>query len=180
MKKVPVIVSALLFCFSILTHGQEKIKIKDDKMKVKGSGMNSPLYTAAYSSDYSMGDKKYSDIILTLWKDYDNNTLMAHDFFADTVTVMMADGNIVHGKQQMGQAIGGFRNSLKSVSSTVHAWVPLHSNDLKTDLVCIWGSETDTYPDGHISVHELHEVWFFNKDGKISLMRQWEAKGPTM
>ncbi|GAC1383860.1 MAG: hypothetical protein NVSMB45_11480 [Ginsengibacter sp.] len=180
MKKFLIALSVLLFCFTLLTNAQEKVKIKDGKMKVKGSAMTPPLYTAAYSSDYSIADKKYSDIILTLWQDYENNTLMAHDFFADTVTIMMADGNIIHGKQQMGQAIGGFRNSLKSVSTSVHAWVPLHSNDLKTNVVCIWGSETDTYPDGHTAVQELHEVWFFNKDGKISLMRQWAAKMPAM
>ncbi len=169
-----------MFCFSIVAVSQEKVKVKDDKMKVKGAGMSAAPYTADYSSNFSLADRKYADIILTLWQDYDNNTLMAHDFFADTVKLNLADGTVVNGKQQMGQMIGSFRNSLKSVSSTVHAWIPLHSNDLNTNLVCIWGSETDTYPDGHTAVSELHEVWFFNKDGKISQMRQWAAKMPAM
>jgi len=54
--------------------------------------------------------------------------------------------------------------------------VPLHSTDKGDDMVCIWGNEVNTFPDGKDDTRELHEVWWFNKAGKIGMMRQWVAK----
>ncbi len=64
---------------------------------------------------------------------------------------------------------------MTSVKSTIHAWVPLKSMDMNEDVVCIWGNEENTMPDGKIENKEIHEVWWFNKDGKIHEMRQWAA-----
>src|SRR5690349_7753982 len=45
-------------------------------------------YPIAYSSDFSIGDPKYAQTVLQLWKDYDNNSFDDHkDAFADSVTM---------------------------------------------------------------------------------------------
>ena len=36
--------------------------------------------------------------------------------------------------------------------------------------------EVNTKADGKEETQDLHEVWWFNKDGKVSMMRQWTAK----
>jgi len=65
---------------------------------------------------------------------------------------------------------------MKNSTSIVYGWVPLTSTDVNEDAVCVWGQEEDTYADGKVEKRDLHEVWWFNKEGKISRMRQWAAK----
>ena len=73
------------------------------------------------------------------------------------------------------EAAKKFRASFSKAKSTIHAWVPLYSTDVKLDMVGIWGVEEDTYPDGKVQSREIHEVWWFNKDGKIAGVRQWQS-----
>lgn len=133
-------------------------------------------YTAAYSSSFKLGNPAYSAIILNMWKDWDDNDFTRHDYMSDTVTLWLPDGQVIHGKAAALEGAKKFRGGMKSCSSVVHAWVPLKATDKGDDLVCIWGTETDTYADGKVDVRELHEVWWFNKDGKLSGMRQFTAK----
>ena len=133
-------------------------------------------YKAAYTSSFTIGKPAYSSIILNLWKDWDDNQLSRHDYFADTIKMWLPDGTVNQGKASVIEGGNKFRSGMSKVTSTIHAWVPLHSTDKGDDMVCIWGTEEDTYPDGKVDKRELHEVWWFNKAGKISMMRQWNAK----
>ena len=48
-------------------------------------------YTATYSSNFKIADANYSKMVLTLWKDFENNTLDNHvDMITDTVTMMFS------------------------------------------------------------------------------------------
>lgn len=133
-------------------------------------------YKATYSSNFKMGNQRYANMVLDMWKDWDDNMLDRHDYLADTVTAYFPDGSTVKGKAAFLETGKKYRAGFTAVKSVVHAIVPLHSEDRNTDAVCIWGEEEDTTPDGKTSKSNLHEVWFFNKDGKISTMRQWTAK----
>lgn len=194
-----IIMLALPFFFLIAatSYSQEKVKVKDDKMKMKdkddktkmkdkddkwkskgnvSTSMDVTPYTASYSSNFSIGDSKYSQMILDLWKDYENNSLSAHNYFSDTVTFIFPDGNMIKGLKELNEMVGKARSSMSSVNLKVDAWVPLHSNDKNTDLVAIWGNETDHFSDGRTENSEVHEVWGFNKDGKVSFVKQWSGK----
>jgi hypothetical protein len=133
-------------------------------------------YKASYSSDFKIGNPAYSKMILDLWKDWDDNTFDKHDYFADTVVMYLPDSTVVRGKAENMAGAKKYRGSMTSAKSVIHAWVPLHSNDTKEDAVAIWGTETDTWPDGRVEKRDLHEVWWFNKDGKVSVMRQWASR----
>lgn len=133
-------------------------------------------YKATYSSNFKMGDQKYANMILDMWKDWDDNALERHDYVADTITAYFPDGSVVKGKAAFLEAGKKYRGGFTTVKSVVHAWVPLKVEDKNTQAVCIWGEEEDTTQDGKTTKTNLHEVWFFNKDGKISAMRQWSAK----
>jgi hypothetical protein len=133
-------------------------------------------YKAGYTSDFKIGNPAYSKMVLELWKDWDDNTFDKHDYFADTVTMYLPDSTVVKGKAENLAGAKKYRGGMTSAKSVVHAWVPLYSNDKKENAVCIWGTETDTWPDGRVVVRDLHEVWWFNKDGKVSAMRQWNAR----
>ena len=171
-------------------EGDSKTKIKEEDMKVKegdlqqttdNTSMPSSSYTADYSSNFVMGNPAYSQMILEMWKDWDDNALDRHDYMADSVMMFLPDGMVVKGKQANLEGAKKYRGGMKSAKSTLHAVIPLKSTDRNEDLVAIWGQEVDTYPDGKVETRELHEVWGFNKDGKITWMRQYAAKpSPSM
>jgi len=133
-------------------------------------------YKAAYTSSFKMGNAAYANKVLELWKDWDDNQLNRHDYFADTVVFYLPDGSVTRGKAKNMEMAVKFRGGMSKAVSTIHAWVPLHSTDLGDDVVCIWGTELDTYPDGKEEKRDLHEVWWFNKEGKVSAVRQWASK----
>jgi hypothetical protein len=132
-------------------------------------------YTATYSSSFKIGKPTYSTMILNLWKDWDDNTFDRHDYFADTVVMYLPDGTVVHGKAASLEGAKKYRGTMASCKSMVHGWVPLTSIDQNEDAVCVWGTEVDTFADGKVERRDLHEVWWFNKEGKIARMRQWAA-----
>lgn len=133
-------------------------------------------YTAAYSSNFKIGDPSYSAKILTLWKDFEDNTLDKHaDMFSDTVTMMLSEGMVVKGKADNLAGAKAFRSSLNNYKVTVEAWVSLKSVDRNENWVAIWGTEEYTDKDGKAIKRRVHEIWGFNKDGKISIMMQYEG-----
>ena len=142
-----------------------------------GSG----TYKAAYSSDFKMADQSYADKVLTLWKDYENNTLDKHlDWFADTVSMMTADGKNVKGKAENLAGVKAYRAAIKNYKVTVEAWMSVKSVDRNQNVVCIWGDEDFTDANGKHVMQRLHEVWAFNKDGKISMILQFAGENTSM
>jgi hypothetical protein len=131
-------------------------------------------YTANFSSSFAMADPSYSEKVLMLWKDFENNTLDKHlDMFSDTVSMTLSDGTTVKGKAQNLAGAKEFRNSLKNYKVSVDAWMSVKSLDKNANFVCIWGNEDFTDKDGKHITRRLHEVWGFNKDGKISILLQY-------
>jgi hypothetical protein len=135
-------------------------------------------YTATYSSNFTMADPSYSKTILTLWKDFENNTLDNHtDMIADTVTMMFSQGAPIRGKAENLAGAKEYRSSLKNYMVTVDAWMSVKSTDKGQNFVCIWGTEKFTDKDGKQVSQRIHEVWGFNKDGKVDLMMQYTGEG---
>ena len=56
-------------------------------------------YKAEYSSNFTIADQSYTNKILTVWKDYEENALDRHlDWFTDTVSISWMNGQTVKGK----------------------------------------------------------------------------------
>jgi hypothetical protein len=137
-------------------------------------------YTASYSSKFTIASPTYSDKILTLWKDFENNTLDLHaDMLADTVTMMLSNGAIIKGKAENLKGAKDFRSSLQNYKVKLHAWLSLKS-DKNENVVCVWGSEEYTDKTGKPVKTGTHEVWVFNKEGKVGLMMQFASVESSM
>lgn len=162
-----------------------KVKDADSKMKTKTAEaapvVTNPTvsdmvpYTATYSSNFAMGNPAHSKMILDLWKDWDDNAFNRHDYMADTLVMYLPDGSVVKGKQANLDAAMKYRGTMASAKSTLNAWMPLKSVDKNEDWVALWGSETDTYPDGKVQTRDIHEIWRINKDGKVDWMKQYTS-----
>lgn len=131
-------------------------------------------YTPTYSADFEMGDPKYAQTVLDIWKDYDNNTFDNHkDAFADSVYLDFNDGNKFAGtRDSLISMIKGYRTSLGTATSSVDGWVTLKPKGKDETWVCIWGKEIDEKNGKKDSIN-LNENWLFNKDGKITYMTQY-------
>jgi hypothetical protein len=157
-----------------------KVKAEDDKVKIKDKGANDAIvypYTAAYSSQFEMGKPEYAKIVLDAWKDFDDNSWdHVTSALADSVVFILADGTVIKGKESAMAAIQEYRGSLSSVVSTVQAWITTRSIDKDEYWVSIWGDEVDTKNDGTNQTTHLNEIWRFNKDGKVDLVRQYAGQ----
>jgi hypothetical protein len=154
--------------------GKEMKMKQKDKMN-DAAQINYP-YTAEYSSRFEIGNPAYSKMILDLWKDWDNNQPDMHqDYFSDTIVFQAPDGMVIQGKENFLSAGKEQRNKFSNVKSSLEVWIPLRSVDKDEDWVAVWGREEDTDKDGKQSTTMLHEIWGFNKDGKIVFFRQYTA-----
>jgi hypothetical protein len=162
----------LVSCNSNQPASTEPAKPASDSMAVQN--INSP-YEVQYSSKFVMGNPKYAENVLTMWKDFDNGNLSAHkDFFADTVTALLSSGARMHSsRDSVIASIQKYRNSLAAAVDRVDAVTAVRSTDKNEDWVLIWGMETDTYKNGKIDSVNLQETWRINKDGKADLLLQY-------
>lgn len=172
MKHLNILATVILFCFlSISGYSQKDIK------QVKNESSDQPYKVQV--TKITIGNPAYAQKILWAWKYYDDNTLdKAEDLLADDVVATFPDGSSINGKDNFMKAIRDYRNSFASVSSTVDACITLKTpDDPEHEVVTIWGTETDTAKDGTITKTHLNEVWFFNKNGKVTQFHQMAAKG---
>lgn len=149
------------------------------KDKVKAPAEQASSYSATYSSKFEIGNPAHTTLIMNVWKDWDANTLdNSAKFFADTLVMYSPDGTMTKGKELNLAEAKKYRGKFTTVKSTIQAIISLKSTDRNEDWVAVWGTEEDTDNDGKKTSVALHEVWRFNKDGKIDLMRQYSAKVP--
>jgi hypothetical protein len=191
MKKLQIALFVMaLLCQPAISHAQDttaitknkgqgkEMKMKKDKMKndMKGEMTTEYPYTAEYSSKFKIGNPKYSKMILELWKDWDNGQLEMHqDYFSDTITYQTPTGEVIRGKDKFLSTGKQNRNMYSNVKSSLEVWIPLKSIDKDQDWVAVWGREDDTDKSGKMTSSMLHEIWGFNKDGKIVFFRQYSA-----
>ena len=140
------------------------------------AGNNCLAQNHSVSEGFVIGKPAYNKMIIDLWKDWDDNTFDKHDYMADTLVMYMPDGMVVKGKSANLEGAKKYRGSMTSSKSTIFACVSLNNPTRKEEAVCIWGEEVATFPDGKVEKKGIHEVWWFNKAGKIVAMRQWTGK----
>lgn len=171
MKRLSLLLVIAFFAFALGANAQNK-QVK----QVKNSSHDAP-YKISHNN-LSIGNMAYAQKVLSAWKDFDNNTLdHSAPLFADDIVATFPDGSVVKGKENFLKMAKEYRSSLASVSSTVDACTTLKTPDQPDmEVVSIWGVETVTLNDGTITKTHLNEVWFFNKEGKVTQMHQLSAK----
>ena len=179
MRKIVLLagISLLVACNSSPKEEVSSVGPKADSAATASDENIAYPYTAGYSSKFSIGDPKHAQMILGLWKDWDNGDLAkSKDVFADSVEFNFWDGTKMHTTRDSAVAAAqNMRNSYASVTSRVDAFIPLKSTDKDESWVTIWGMETHTDKKGKTDSINLHEVWRINKAGKTDLVYQFAS-----
>ena len=68
--------------------------------------------------------------------------------FADTVTMMLANGTLCKRESRKPGNVKEYRGSIKNYKVTVDAWMSMKSLDRNENVVCVWGNENFTDKDG--------------------------------
>jgi hypothetical protein len=128
----------------------------------------------------SLGNPAYSDIVLKIWKDFENNSMdNSRPYFTDNVVGHSSAGMVVTGKENMFKTSNDFRNSLKDVKFRMVACTTLKSpGDPDHEIVMIWAERYFTMQDGMVLKTNAQEGWYFNKQGKIDQFYQFSALMP--
>jgi len=169
--------TALVLFFLFVSSAIKAQSNNSGNMSSPSGGM---LYQANYSSNFQIGDPKYSTMVLQAWKAYDNNQLeTSAPYISDTVTAILPDGTVIKGRDNLINGLKQYRGGFSEVKENVTAWLSLKTPDHPNDhIVCIWGDEYDTKADGSKQAVSLHEVWVFNKDNKLSYFQQFAGQMP--
>lgn len=138
------------------------------------------LYDARLTTKFSLGAPQFTTIVVNLWKGWDENRLdMLSDFLADDASFVFADGTVITGKKAVTEGAKQYRNMFKHTKSTIDTYTSLKMEDgSNTTGVLIWGQENSEMHDGTRNNQLIHEVWLFNKDGKVTYMHQYTSKPP--
>ena len=178
MKKIFYLFS--LSAFAACNSGSDTKTESTSSKDSSATDAVSYAYSADYSSKFEIGDPKNVHTVFALYKDWEDNKLdNSKDKFADSVTMVSSSGEIMTGKwDSINAAMKPYRNSLGTVTTQVHAVVPLRSTDKNEDWVLVWFKEYRTDAKGKKDSTEFQETWKLNKDGKADLLYQYQQNNP--
>ena len=170
MKRLSLLLAASFSLFAFNAFAQKPVA------KQAANKMSNMPYKVE-NTNLKFGNSMYAMQVLQAWKAWDDNELdKATGMFADDIWGTMADGTVVKGKEAFVNGGKEYRNNFSSVSSVIHACTTLKSAEHpENDVVVIWGTETDVKKDGTTQKSAIHEVWFFNKAGKVFEFHQYAA-----
>ena len=134
--------------------------------------------TASYSTDFTVGDHKHGDMIIQLWKHFDDNTFdQASAYFADSVNAMFPGWHSKVSRDTLIAQAKAERASMDSVHTSLDAIVPLKASNKNETVVAIWGEEL-AYVKGKKQRRDIHEVWGVDDKGKVIWMKQYTHAVP--
>lgn len=127
-------------------------------------------YKANYSSNFKMATHDLSTMVLQLYKGYEGNDFSNEAWFADTVFVVLTNGQTVQGKETVLKLFKDARQSEGDTKFQFDAIIPLTSVDRKEDWVALWGNSTTSQ-----GKSEFQAIWKINKDKKVAYIQFFQA-----
>ncbi len=131
-------------------------------------------YPALYSN-WEIGNKENINIILNMYKDWDDTNIAAmENVFADSVTLDMPDGNRIKStKQGVINRLKKFRSSYSSTANKVLAIYPLKNMETDGEWVNALVYNKWTYKNNKRDSIMYQDLWRV-KDGKINYLLSLE------
>ncbi|NTS42500.1 hypothetical protein HRG84_16480 [Flavisolibacter sp. BT320] len=175
MKPVSTLLLAAAFCIFTVGANAQTSPV------VQTSNTNEQQPYKVALTKLSPGNEQFTKYVLNAWKAYDDNRLDDIGFIiSDTVFASFPNGQTVKGKEAFMQGLREHRGQFASAVSRVTACTTLKSPDeAMNEFTLIWGEELDTKKDGTVQRFSLHEVFVFDKAGKVAQFYQYAIPLPA-
>jgi hypothetical protein len=147
--------------------------------KSKTSSPDSPVYfpyAPVKSNSFEKGSDHNAKNVLDIWRQYETGNLnAAKKFFADSIRLILPDQIFEGSKDLVIQQYQKRRETFSDVQCFVWSWLPVHTTDTKENIVYVWGLYDATKKNGDRDYAMVHEIWRFDKKGKIKEMEQFRT-----
>ncbi len=175
MKKIVLLIAVIAVFAHCNNKKEDKPETKAEEKKADDS-ITYP-FTAAYSSDMSMGDPNHAKIVLDFIKSFEERRFTdMRALMADTFAIDLADGNKYRGTADSAmKMVQRVTDMYASARITIDAWMPIHSNDRNEDFVLVWERDYYTGKGGHMDSLGYHNVYQV-KNNKISYCAEFQMK----
>jgi len=134
-------------------------------------------YSPIYSNGYRPGNYQLVKTVTDFWRAFENGDVRTTGkSFADDITFVYPDKVISGKRDTVLSQVKQIRDSYSAVQSFVYSWMPAKAKDHDEDWVFIWGRQEYTDKDLQLKSIEVHEIWQFNKEGKIIFVQQYHTR----
>ena len=173
MKEIIMIFVLFIFTLSCTNKSEN---INDVPKDSSGKSVYFP-YTTRYSNGFDPGRPEYLRTVLDIWKEFETGDVTkTANSFEDNISITFPDQEL-NGPKDVVLAEFKKRRSVYSViQNHFDSWMPAKAKDHDDEWVFIWGWQERTGKDGKLSVAVIHEIWRFNKEGKINFMKQYISR----
>jgi hypothetical protein len=134
-------------------------------------------YSPLYQTDFTKGDEAKANTVLNIWKGYESgnfSSYLAH--FAEDVTMVFENDRFTDKKDIAVEKLRVRRKHITTTQIHVEYWQPVFMPRLQEHWVFIWGRFEGTIRRNDLESWNIHQVWKFNKDGKIYFMQEYKSR----
>ena len=132
------------------------------------------LYTSTYSNTWEKGNASYNKVVMNFLKDFETNSFKRDDLLAEYIALQLNGVNDYFEKKRAIEKLKEFRAGLVTLKIRLQSIIPMKSVDSNEDWVFVYGSMITTQENGTLKSIDFFHQFRINKEGKISLIKQYE------
>jgi len=131
-------------------------------------------YIATQSNNFEKGNEHLAKKVLEIWRQYETGKLITTEkYFSDNVRLILPDKMMEGNRDSVMMLYQKRRDGFSNMQCFVYSWMPVHTADTKENIVFVWGLYDGTRKNGDRDYAQVHEIWRFDKKGKIREMEQF-------
>lgn len=133
-------------------------------------------YSPVYSNSYQPASGKLAQTVLSFWKEYETGDVQhTAGSFADSIVFILPDTILRGNSASVLEAFKKKRSAYTDMQCYVDSWMPLEETSHGDELVLLWGRQDGTTRQGKRIYRVLHEIWRFDRKGKVIQFEQYET-----
>jgi len=132
------------------------------------------IYTSVYSNVWEKGNISYNKAVMNFLKDFETNSFKRDDLLAEYIELSFQGVNDFFEKSSAIVKLKEIRSGFYNLKIRLQSVIPLKSADSHEDWVFVYGSMITTQENGTVKSIDFFHQFRINKEGKISLIKQYE------
>ena len=133
-------------------------------------------FQPVHSNETEKGKDALARIVLDVWRNYETGNVVAQKKnFADSVRIIFPDKILDGTRDMVIQQLQSKRTGYSNMQCFVYSWKAVHVADTNEDLVWVWGLYDGTTTKGERDYAIVHEIWRFDRNGKIRELEQFRT-----